>query len=557
MIWIEVQKLRKSGRFQEAIDLGLKELDKNAGDFKLRNQIRNQTGWAFYDLIKNQVSLFKNETKEFIHKSIANDIHQALRSYAKLPKCRPDNILSNIIRELSKIAEHLDFFPKLIRWIEFDTLSTEDWQYSHSNDKKFPPIAYGIARSLTKWVKKNRDANPKDIELALEWIDRTIPTTTGDDVLWLNWDKVYLLQRAHRHTEAAKILISVIKAKRNEYWVWHEAAKLYATEQPELAIACFCRALECPSKREYTVKVHRDLAKILVQQGNFIQASSELNIEVKIRNDQGWKIDDDLQGLLNCDWYDSSAQGAEQPDIFYSRYSQKALILCFDFVESKPATYLGRIVLQQQKDAVPRRKTQLISRFAIRDSKGESVSIISSTIRCNNIKIGAPVTLVIGKQEENNQDAIIQVTNRLDGIDWDCTDTGTGLIIREVTDNNKAKVFINRNLEIAINNEAWLGINPPKLGNGVSFQTSKNLKTGKKEIFAVNPSSRPNTDIKEITGQLKRNTKGYAFIDDVFVPPFLLEKIQPEVLTVNTIAICTKDPKKDKFGWKAIIVTPA
>ena len=52
MTWADVQALRKSGRFQEAVDLGLQELADDPDDFKLRTQI----DWAFYGLVKNHVS---------------------------------------------------------------------------------------------------------------------------------------------------------------------------------------------------------------------------------------------------------------------------------------------------------------------------------------------------------------------------------------------------------------------------------------------------------------------------------------------------------------------
>ena len=91
MTWADVQALRKSGRFQEAVDLGLQELADDPDDFKLRTQI----DWAFYGLVKNYVSSIVSKLKggQPAPNAVVNQIHQALRRYARQPKRRPDNAL--------------------------------------------------------------------------------------------------------------------------------------------------------------------------------------------------------------------------------------------------------------------------------------------------------------------------------------------------------------------------------------------------------------------------------------------------------------------------------
>jgi tetratricopeptide (TPR) repeat protein len=553
MTWIDIQALRKSGRFQEAVDLGLQQLANDPDDFKLRTQI----DWAFYGLVKNHVSLIVSKLKagQAAPKEVSNQIHQALRRYARQPKRRPDNALSNILRELSKIAPHLPFFPGFIRWVGIDGLGVEDWQYNQLDGNRFPPIAIGIARGLAKWIKAFPDAAEEDIDLALAWIDRVRPVAEGDDALWIDWDRVDLLRRVHRYVEAAEVLGSVIKAKRNEFWVWAEAARLYSEEQPDLALACACRALECSSDPKFTVKVHRELAQMLADRGEFAQASSELATAISIRQEHGWGIDAELQDLINSSWYDPSAQGAERPSDFYARHSQDALVLCFDSVEVKPATYLGTIVPQQQNDAQPGRKVRPLPRFAIRESNGASVSIVGPGVRCRNIKIGDPVTLVLGRQRDSDRDAIVQVSVRSDGASWDCTDSGKGLVTREAADGRRAKVFVDRDLEVGIDGEAWIGSHPPKVGEGVRFRVTENRKTGRRDLFAVEPGPRPDADVKVTTGHLKRNPKGFAFVDDAFVPPFVVETVPPEVDTVVAVLVYAKHPKEDRYGWRAVAIS--
>lgn len=555
MTWADVQVLRKSGRFQEAIDHGLQELAVDPDDFKLRTQI----DWAFYGLVKNHVFSIVTKLKggQTPPNETVNQIHQALRSYARQAKRRPDNALSNILREISKIAQHLPFFSGFIRWVGVDGLGAEDWQYNQLDQSRFPPIALGIARGLAKWTKAFPNAAQEEIDLALEWIDRVRPFAEGDDALWLDWDRVYLLRRVDRHAEAAGVLGPIIKAKRNEFWVWAEAARLYLEEQPDLALACACRALECGSDPKFTVKVHRELAEMLADRGEFAQASRELASAITLRQEQGWAIDAQLQNLINSSWYDPSAQGADRASDFYAHHSQDALVLCFDSVELKPATYLGMIVPQQLKDAQPQRKVRPLPRFAIRASDNASVSIVGPGVRCKNIKIGDPVTLLLGRQVDSDRDAIVQVAVRSDGSSWDCTDTGRGLVIREASDEMRAKVFVDRDLEVGINDDAWIGANSPKVGEGVRFRSTQNRKTGRRDLFAIESGPRPDTDVKVITGHLRRNSKGFAFVDDAFVPPFMVETVLPEVDSVVAVLVYAKHPKEDRYGWRAVAISAA
>lgn len=406
-------------------------------------------------------------------------------------------------------------------------------------------------------MKAFPEAAQEEIDLALEWIDRVRPVAEGDDALWIDWDRVYLLRRVDRHAEAAGVLGPVIKAKRNEFWVWAEAARLYSEDQPDLALSCACRALECGSDPKFTVRVHRELAQMLADRGEFAQASSELASVISLRQEQGWGIDAELQDLINSSWYDPSAQGAERASDFYAHHSRDALVLCFDSVDVKPATYLGTIVPQQPKDAQPGRKARPLPRFAIRESNGASISIVGPGVRCRNIKIGDPVTLVLGRQRDSDRDAIVQVSVRSDGASWDCTDSGMGLVTREAADERRAKVFVDRDLEVGIDGDAWIGSHSPKVGEGVRFRVTENRKTGRRDLFAVEPGPRPDADVKVTTGHLKRNPKGFAFVDDAFVPPFMVETVPPEVDTVVAVLVYAKHPKEDRYGWRAVAISAA
>ena len=166
MTWEDVQALRKAGRFREAIDLAL-ELLANGHDHRVRTQL----DWSWYGLIKDLVRDIgaKLKASQPVPPGDISGLVNALRGYARQPAIRPDNPLSNILREVSKVAAHLPPFPGFVRWAGIDGLAIEDWQYQQRDGNTFRPVAIAVARGLAKWVKAHRDAEQAITPRHLLW----------------------------------------------------------------------------------------------------------------------------------------------------------------------------------------------------------------------------------------------------------------------------------------------------------------------------------------------------------------------------------------------------
>ncbi|MBS0508017.1 MAG: hypothetical protein JSR53_11610 [Proteobacteria bacterium] len=130
-----------------------------------------------------------------------------------------------------------------------------------------------------------------------------------------------------------------------------------------------------------------------------------------------------------------------------------------------------------------------------------------------------------------------------------------GLITRVAADGRRTKVFVNRDFELGIDEGAWIGAQHPKVGEGVRFRVTQNRKTGRKDLFTVEPGPRPETDVKVANGNLKRHPKGFAFVEDAFVPPFLVEAIPPDIDSVTAVLVYAKHPKEERYGWRAITIS--
>ena len=131
------------------------------------------------------------------------------------------------------------------------------------------------------------------------------------------------------------------------------------------------------------------------------------------------------------------------------------------------------------------------------------------------------------------------------------------MVTREAADGRRAKVFVDRDLAVEFDDDAWIGSGSPKVGEGVRFRVTRNLKTGRRDRFAFEPGPRPDVDVKVITGHLKRSPNGSAVVEDAFVPPFMVETVPTEVDTVVAVFVYAKRPKEDRYGWRAVVVSAA
>lgn len=549
MSWQDVQALRKSARFREAIELA-QELLSHGYDRKVRTQL----DWSWYGEIKRLVQklIVELQASQALNTSDVGNLVNALRGYARQPPIRPDNPLSNIVREVAKVAAHLPQFPGFIRWVGEDGLASEDWNYQERDGTVYKPVAIAVARGLAKWVKAHREADRSDVDMAYAWLCRAQSVAKDDDALWVDWDLALMLRRLGDYKLAAETLSTVLKAKSKEFWVWAEAARVYADEQPDLAKACFCRALGCSANDKFAVNVHRELAELLAEQHEYAQASFEVARAIEIRQNEGWSIDPPLQRLIDSSWYDPSADGIVRPHEYYSQFSQDALVLCFDHVEAKAATFLGMLIPHTPKDPPSGWKLRPLPRFALTDNSGRSLSIVGPGLRNLKFQAGDPVTIILGRRHEDSRETVVQVAARPDGSSWDCTEVGAGVVVRESAGEKSAKIYVCRDSEEVSIDESWLGASRPRLGQGVKFRTAENPKNGRKDVFAVEPGPLPDQDVKLVQGRLRRNAKGFAFIEDAFVPPHILGTVPEDINDVAALIVYGKHPTKDEYSWRAV-----
>lgn len=555
MDWKDVQELRKQGNIAEGKKLAYDLLEADLGDFRTRSMLE----WLIYDQAKpafrNAVEAVKADKRP--QQADLHRIDQALTEFTKLPAQRPGMACSVVLQQLCRIGPEFPRFAAFVKWVGIEGLREEDWSTQSSNDGTWPALVVSIARALTKWTKA-RDTSVQRLEEAVQWLDAATPVAEGDDSLWLQWDRAGMLRRLESYDQAARALSAVIKAKRNEFWVWAEAGRLYVTDDPDLAHACFCQALLCPSSPEFVAKAHRELAEMLVERCEFAQASVEIKIAASSREEQGWRLGEELENLMREPWYDPATTDAQDPKRYYAEHAPRALTLCFDEVETRPATFLGVLNLRPPRDAKPGWKPRPRTRFAVMREEGKSVSILGPHLRKVPWRQGEPVALVLGRQVGDAAETVVQIIRRPDGQAWDRTAIGRGVVAQEAADGKPMRIFAGRDLgDFPVDSDSTSG-GGMGAGEGVSYRMTTNPKNGRIDLFAASPAHLPDTDVKKIQGRLRRaESSAHAFVEDVFVPPHVLKTVPEHVDEVSVLAVYARHPKKAGYSWRAVRISAA
>lgn len=108
-------------------------------------------------------------------------------------------------------------------------------------------------------------------------------------------------------------------------------------------------------------------------------------------------------------------------------------------------------------------------------------------------------------------------------------------------------VYLDRHVSLSVRLGLFKPKTMPELGSFVALKVSEDG-----DVLEAAPGEwRALKDMNQHSGELRVAEGGFGFVDDTFVPPFL---IKPEMhgRAVNLTRVMAKNKKKGSFGWKAI-----
>lgn len=549
MNWQEISQIRKSGDYLQARELARVELIKTPSSVQLKSQIE----WTYYSEIKDLTTKLKQT--DFLDQKIIQQLIKTYEDYIRGQIRRPEMAFSMILQLISPYSTYLPDFYNYVKWFGKAALRTEDWEIStyidrQGKQRRSLPIAYEVARGLCKWAKSAPELNKEQADFCLDWANQARSQLSAEEAIWLDWDAVAVLRRMGNYENASQVLSSVLKLKKTEFWVWAEAARIYQIEQKDLALACYCKAMLCRTEEKFLVTAHLDFAKLLISLEMFDEASFEMNQSIKVRNENQWKVPDELNRLTQNSWFDPDNNEVKVAKEFYEEYASDALSLCFDEIKKISATYLGQLKIKRDG-----KKPKEFAKFSIKHGNNFE-SLLANGFNHLKMKKGAAVLVTLGIQEDSSQNLIVNVVGHVDGHEWDCTNQQFGIISYISDDYENVRVFLNRDKELKLDpNIVRVLKDKISTGSKVKCFSTINAKSQRVEISHLELVENVKiSDVKEEKGDLRKNPKGFGFVNDIFIPPNLITNIEDKA-QINVQAIFSKQRDKDTYSWKAISIS--
>jgi tetratricopeptide (TPR) repeat protein len=332
----EINRLRKAGQLEEAWKIGVIEVQEKPNDVYLKGSFF----WVCYDYLKLVQTPIQDRGQASGNFRPRDDEME-----------RIDFLLDWIVwlnltygsfeypRLMFLFRKNLEYIPKLVHLLataQDKLFIEEDKQPYQGKYGELSSLMLGSARQLAKAWLEFGNVYALDVESVLRFLDVTRKQVKDKkNLIWLDYDEAKCFIKAQRYDDARKFVIPVLKKKKNESWAWGALAATYLKQDQTTAIKLFAEGLSHAHDEKFALKLLKGLAPLLARAGHENEASMCVKRALTCYEENGWRIKDDLQRMIDSDWYNSmcdlqemssfiegARRGAEE--LLYGELSQAA-----------------------------------------------------------------------------------------------------------------------------------------------------------------------------------------------------------------------------------------
>lgn len=353
----EIKALRQEGKLEEALSMAKAELEADPNNVWGKRNI----SWVFYEYLKQNSApeqfdsfiFWLNEIRNLhlpeeekmlfdqvcwvvgkmvfnLLKSNSADFHKGELLFDALQSLhfsKPSEGYSFLFKALHKFFKDSESYLKFADWWDFRNFMQEDYQKGKlPNGKEVMAlaeqayIAYAKhllpVHAVTGEIIFNKEKAAGFLPVLSEVVENypkfLYPAYFNAKLLLALGDKDNLLES----------LLPFAKKKRNDFWVWEIMAEAFIGE-PDKVFACYCKALSCNSPEEMLINLRQKMAGLFISKKLYNEAKTEIDLLVKARNEQGYKIPNEVVSWQSQDWY-KIATSQKNNFEFYMNYSPAA-----------------------------------------------------------------------------------------------------------------------------------------------------------------------------------------------------------------------------------------
>lgn len=454
--------------------------------------------------------------------------------------------------EILKLAERYMVEDNQWRFFEFiknwniQNFTNDDWREEINGEYTNKPLALKSLKKLFEIIKSS-NKDQEDIGWILNLYQYALKKLDND--IWLLREYAILLNKTNKIDEAVAIYKNIILELSDQAYSWHEFSNIIKTKNKDIAISMLCKAISIQQNEDFLGEIRLDLAELLLDNGFLNEGLVELTKYKNHREEKGWKTPDRYQVLFskvsnvstslldNKLFYESTKANAE--DYILSNIPSTNVVL-YDIFKNKEGK--ERLIFTDFKyiEFVTNRKK---SKSLSNAKKNE---VFEAKLHFDKIN----QKYLVLKIEKSN----VAVDNLIDNASEEIA------IVDHI--NNQKKLFhyvINSRQDGVIHFDQY--DLKPNVGDfiKIKFYSSNDAKVGKSKINILKVEATHeinNSLIKTITDELKLKYKDdgltydyddiideqididirkpdFAFVNDYYVPKYLLEKNN---ITSNIVA---------------------
>jgi hypothetical protein len=292
------------------------------------------------------------------------------------------------------------------------------------------------------------------------------------------------------------------------------------------------------------------LAKLLIIKGADLEAKIELNLYEKHRNEKGWKLSKEFETLCNK-LLNINASGNNKT--FYNDNLELAEEYIYNDIKWTDLLLFDKFKIKENKE-----------RLVLTDLNSIELAINPykfSALKNSKLNEVYQIKLHFDKSKEKYIALKVQKSNleKKDLIDTASSDIA---IVDHINHNKKLFHYIvNRSTDGIVRfNQTHLR---PKVGDFIEIKYFKTFNKNKNEyrtnVLDISKTGKTNSSLlKEVSGEIRLNYKNgkiaFGFIDDYYIPGFLLEKSNIEDDDYIFVKMIFNPKEAIKKQWKVFEV---
>lgn len=472
---------------------------------------------------------------------------QLLNEYIKLKNERPSRLHSLFLRYADKLIGNEGFnLVAFLRLWGLNNLTHEDYEpFQADNGKSYPSIAEKVIQHAAKDALSKKIVD--DMRYMLTYIDNAIDAFPEN--FWLIYYKAKLLLGVGENREAYEFAISIAKAKLNDYWAWNLLAETLIDTDAEKAFSCYSKALLCKTDEKFLANVRMKFADLLIQKSFYSEAKYEIELAIKSREQEGWKLTENQLQYQSAQWYQSTMASKNNQD-FYKKYIIIAETLLFDSLPWLKAS-LGNTFTTANNPDKPKRKI-----YVKLDNQSTPIEIAISEKRYPFKSIEKDSGLKIkGEYDLEKRFQVFIIESRENTSKWDIFPDYIGIIDHVNHEKKLAHFIVDRKIsgvlyfdefqmELNLADIVILKIASHKNDRGIQYSAL----TCQHSDTEISPSiAKKFQSTVRISNGLGFTTND-IFIDRPFVDAYQIEDGD----NIEGLAVLNYNKKKSEWSWKAI-----